>query len=183
MIRFLDFLFAAFGIIALSPLFLLICLLGFWETGSPIFIQTRVGKSKSLFQMYKFRTMRVGTKSVATHLADTSSVTPLGRILRSTKLDELPQLINVLKGEMSLVGPRPCLPNQFELIEAREQRGIFYFRPGITGLAQIRGIDMSNPAYLASVESEMLSNFNWRRYIYYIFSTFNRNALADRVRQ
>lgn len=182
MIRFLDLLFAAFGIIALSPLFLLICLLGFWETGSPIFVQARVGKSKALFKMYKFRTMRVGTKSVATHLADTSSVTPLGRILRSTKLDELPQLINVLKGEMSLVGPRPCLPNQFELIEAREQLGIFDFRPGITGLAQIRGIDMSNPAYLASVESEMLSRVGLKEYFRYIFATFNFKVLGDNTK-
>ncbi|MBN8539914.1 MAG: sugar transferase [Deltaproteobacteria bacterium] len=182
MIRILDITFATIGLIILAPLFLVIYLLGLLDTGSPLFVQTRVGKSKSLFQMYKFRTMAVCTASVATHLADSAAITPLGQILRATKLDELPQLMNVLKGEMSLVGPRPCLPNQHELIESRDRFGIFDFRPGITGLAQIKGIDMSNPTQLAEVEKTMLAGFSWRNYFYYIFATFNRNALADRVR-
>jgi len=96
------------------------------------------------------------TGSVASHLADASSITPFGRFLRRTKLDELPQLWNVLKGEMSLVGPRPCLFNQEELIAERASRGVFDARPGITGLAQVNDIDMSTPRLLAETYQKML---------------------------
>src|SRR5215469_1490888 len=107
--------------------------------GSPLFRQARVGRHQKPFVLVKFRTMKPGTASVASHLVDVTSITRWGRFLRQTKLDELPQLWNVLKGEMSLVGPRPCLFNQEELIRERAQRGVFEARPGITGLAQIRG--------------------------------------------
>ena len=93
--------------------------------------------------------MPVATQSMATHLVGASSVTKLGGFLRKTKLDELPQLINVLFGQMSLVGPRPCLFNQEELISERESRGVLDVRPGITGLAQVNEIDMSTPKLLA----------------------------------
>ena len=91
----------------------------------------------------------MGTASVASHLASATSITPFGNFLRKSKLDELPQLWNVLKGEMSLVGPRPCLFNQEELIAERDKRGVFEVRPGITGLAQVNTIDMSTPELLA----------------------------------
>ena len=104
--------------------------------------------------------MKLDTKDVATHLLDESQVTPVGTILRRTKLDELPQLWNVLKGDMSLVGPRPCLPTQKELIKARDNLRVFAVRPGITGLAQINGIDMSQPKLLAKTDARMLENLS-----------------------
>ena len=137
MIRFFDLFFSALGLLLGWPALLLIALIGMWDTGSPIFRQQRVGRFQKPFILLKFRTMRPGTASVATHLVSNSAVTPFGRFLRRTKLDELPQLWNVLKGEMSLVGPRPCLFNQHELIEARVRKGVFNARPGITGLAQV----------------------------------------------
>jgi O-antigen biosynthesis protein WbqP len=130
----------------------------------------------------KFRTMRPGTASVATHLAEASAVTPFGRFLRRTKLDELPQLWNVLKGEMSLVGPRPCLPNQEELIAERQKRGVFEVRPGITGLAQVNGIDMSEPARLAEVDERMIRTLTLKDYFRYLVLTLTGKGSGDRVR-
>jgi O-antigen biosynthesis protein WbqP len=98
-----------------------------------------------------------GTESVPTHEVSASRITPVGRFLRRAKLDELPQLWNVLKGEMSLVGPRPCLPTQVALVEARRRRGVAGLRPGITGLAQVRGIDMADPEALAEIDAEYLA--------------------------
>ena len=102
-----------------APILALLWILGWLDTGSPLFRQERVGRNQKPFTLVKFRTMRPDTASVATHLADASAVTKLGHFLRRSKLDELPQLWNVLKGEMSLVGPRPCLFSQTELIEER----------------------------------------------------------------
>jgi O-antigen biosynthesis protein WbqP len=101
--------------------------------------------------------MFAGTESVPTHEVSAVRVTPVGRFLRRTKLDELPQLWNVLKGEMSLVGPRPCMPTQATLVEARRRRGVAALRPGITGLAQVRGIDMADPEALAAIDAEYLA--------------------------
>jgi lipopolysaccharide/colanic/teichoic acid biosynthesis glycosyltransferase len=129
----------------------------------------------------KFRTMKPETAHVASHLADASAVTPLGRFLRRTKLDELPQLWNVLKGEMSLVGPRPCLFNQQELIDAREQLGVFAARPGITGLAQVNEIDMSTPELLAQTDARMLSSLGIRNYFAYILMTVTGKGSGDRI--
>ncbi|MDO9869625.1 sugar transferase [Glaesserella parasuis] len=125
MIRILDFLFSILGLVFTFPILVIVTILGYFDTGSPIFIQERVGKNKKPFKLIKFRTMNVNTASVASHLAGSSSITKLGRFLRKTKIDELPQLINVLKGEMSLVGPRPNLFNQKELIQ--EMWGTDYF--------------------------------------------------------
>ena len=109
-IRLLDFVFSLLGLVCGSPVLLAIYLVGLSDTGSPLFRQERVGRNKKPFVLVKFRTMSVDTASMASHLASTSSITQLGGFLRKTKLDELPQLWNVLKGEMSLVGPRPvCL--------------------------------------------------------------------------
>ena len=125
--------------------------------------------------------MRVGTASVATHLSSKNSITFLGKILRKTKLDELPQLWNVIIGDMSIVGPRPCLINQEELIKEREKLGIFNVLPGVTGLAQIKGIDMQYPKLLAQTDFEMIINMNFKNYIKYIILTVAGLGFGDRV--
>jgi lipopolysaccharide/colanic/teichoic acid biosynthesis glycosyltransferase len=182
MIRLFDLILAVCGFLVGMPLLLLLGVIGWMDTGSPLFRQTRVGRGQQPFVLVKFRTMRVGTASVATHLADASAVTPFGRFLRKTKLDELPQLWNVLKGEMSLVGPRPCLFNQEELIRERAARGVFAARPGITGLAQLQGIDMSCPALLAETDAALLVSLTLRDYFRYILLTALGKGMGDRVR-
>lgn len=176
MIRFFDIFFSALGLLLGLPLLLLLALLGLFDTGSPLFRQVRVGRNQEPFTLVKFRTMRLDTASVATHLASASSITKFGHFLRRTKLDELPQLWNVLKGEMSLVGPRPGLFNQQDLTQARVQRGVYASRPGITGLAQVRGIDMSTPELLAKIDREMLDTLDVVAYFKYIFLTVAQRA-------
>lgn len=127
------------------------------SAGPGIFAQERVGKDGALFTCYKFRTMVVGTKQAGTHEVASASVTNVGNFLRKTKIDELPQILNILKNEMSLVGPRPCLPVQKELISARKKRGVLKIKGGITGWAQIAGIDMSDPIQLARIDAEYLA--------------------------
>lgn len=183
MIRFFDFTFSFFGIIILSPVIVILYIIGLFDTGSPIFRQERVGKNKKGFMLYKFRTMNLETLSVATHLAGKNAVTPFGSFLRKTKLDELPQLINVLKGEMSLVGARPCLFNQEELIHEREVKGVYNFLPGITGLAQINAIDMSTPQKLAEVDQKMYQTLNLSNYFKYIFLTISGSGQGDRIKR
>ena len=181
-IRLMDFFLALVGLVVTLPLLLLIIILGVLDTGSPIFTQQRVGRHKKPFTLVKFRTMRLDTAHVATHLANRSSITPLGNFLRRTKLDELPQLWNVLKGEMSLVGPRPCLLSQKELIEAREEHGVFRVRPGITGLAQVSDIDMSTPVLLAETDKKMIDKLSVITYWRYILMTITGKGRGDRVK-
>jgi lipopolysaccharide/colanic/teichoic acid biosynthesis glycosyltransferase len=181
MLRLLDFVFAVLGLVVASPLLIILTIAGWFDTGSPLFRQKRVGRFQNPFTLLKFRTMKPETAHVASHLADASAVTPLGRFLRRTKLDELPQLWNVLKGEMSLVGPRPCLFNQQELIDAREQLGVFAARPGITGLAQVNEIDMSTPELLAQTDARMLSSLGIRNYFAYILMTVTGKGSGDRI--
>jgi lipopolysaccharide/colanic/teichoic acid biosynthesis glycosyltransferase len=180
-LRFFDIVLSAVGLILASPLLLIVTIAGLFDTGSPFFRQTRVGRNKMPFTLVKFRTMRPGTADVATHLADASAVTAFGKFLRRTKLDELPQLWNVLKDEMSLVGPRPCLLAQQELIEARERLGVFEARPGITGLAQVNDIDMSTPQLLAETDARMLASLGAKDYFRYIFMTITGKGSGDRV--
>ena len=180
--RIFDFLLSFFGLIFTSPLFLVIYCLGHFDTGEPIFRQERVGRDLRPFAMLKFRTMQADTLSVASHLVDISAITPLGTFLRRTKLDELPQLWNVLKGEMSLVGPRPCLFNQTELINERALLGVFSVRPGITGLAQVNNIDMSTPKLLAETDARMLRELTLSGYFKYIFMTVSGRGLGDAIK-
>ena len=126
------------------------------DPGPVFFVQDRIGRNKRKFRCYQLRTMRPGTPVGASHLVGDAQVTHVGRMLRRTKLDELPQLLNVLRGEMSIVGPRPGLPIQAELIEARDARGVYSVRPGITGLAQIGGVDMSDPERLAKIDRQYI---------------------------
>lgn len=182
MMRALDVVFALMGLIVTAPLFLVLAVVGLLDTGSPIFRQVRVGRRQQPFTLWKFRTMRPDTASVATHLADASAITPFGRFLRRTKLDELPQLWNVLKGEMSLVGPRPCLFNQEALMVERAELGVFDVRPGITGLAQVQGIDMSTPRLLAETDAQMMKTLTLFNYFKYILLTVLGKGAGDRVK-
>lgn len=182
MIRVLDFLAALFGLLLLWPVLLIVTIIGMFDTGSPIFVQTRVGRNKKPFKLIKFRTMSVETKSVASHLASNASITKLGNFLRKTKIDELPQLINVVKGEMSLVGPRPNLFNQEELIKERDALGVYDVLPGVTGLAQVQNIDMSTPALLAKTDKQMIDNLNLKDYFKYIIMTATGSGSGDAVK-
>jgi lipopolysaccharide/colanic/teichoic acid biosynthesis glycosyltransferase len=181
MIRLLDFCFACVGLTIGFPVLLILTLIGFFDTGSPIFRQERVGRDKQPFTLVKFRTMKLDTASVASHLASASAITPFGHFLRRTKLDELPQLWNVLKGEMSLVGPRPGLFNQEELTAARDLEDVFAVRPGITGLAQVNEIDMSTPELLARTDAEMIRTMSLVNYFRYILMTVTGSGSGDRV--
>ncbi len=181
MIRTLDLLFSLLGLVFGFPVLLVLYVIGLFDTGSPVFRQERVGRYKKPFTLVKFRTMSVNTASVASHLASSSSITKFGHFLRRTKLDELPQLWNVLKGEMSLVGPRPCLFNQEELIQQREQRCVLAARPGVTGLAQVNDIDMSTPKLLAETDAKMLANLTVSAYFKYIFMTVSGKGSGDRI--
>ena len=181
MTRFIDLILAAFGLLLGSPLLVTIFIFGLFDTGNPLFFQQRVGRFRKAFTLVKFRTMALDTASVGTHLVDSGSVTKLGKFLRASKLDELPQLWNVLKGEMSLVGPRPCLFNQEMLIDERGSRDVFSVRPGITGLAQINGIDMSDPVKLAKWDARMIRTMNTKNYFKYILLTFIGRGIGDRI--
>jgi len=181
MIRIFDVLFSFFGLFILSPIFLLLLIIGLFDTGSPLFRQERVGKNQKPFQLLKFRSMHINAPSVATHLVSVHSITTFGRFLRKSKLDELPQLWNVFVGDMSLVGPRPNLFNQIELIEERGKRGVYSIRPGITGLAQINKIDMSTPQLLAETDAKMIKHLNVWNYFKYIFLTVFGKGFGDRV--
>jgi O-antigen biosynthesis protein WbqP len=181
MTRIFDILFSLLGLLFLSPILLVLIVTGYFDTRSPIFRQERVGKRMKQFNLVKFRSMYLNAPSVATHLASTSSITPFGRFLRKSKLDELPQLWNVFVGDMSLVGPRPNLFNQEELIKERDLRGVYSVRPGITGLAQINKIDMSTPQLLAETDSKMIKELNLLGYFKYILLTVFGKGFGDRV--
>ena len=145
--------------VAAAPVALPLCLvmlvaIRLESPGSPLLVQRRVGRDGREFRMLKLRTMYANTANVPSHEVGAARITRLGRILRKLKLDELPQIANVLAGSMSLIGPRPCLPTQCELIEARRVRGVLRYTPGITGPAQLMGVDMSEPVRLAEIEAE-----------------------------
>ncbi len=171
MIRCFDFLFSLLGLIFLSPLLFFVFFIGLFENGSPLFLQKRIGYNFKSFLLIKFRTMPVGVRSAGTHLIKDIQLSSFGYFLRRTKIDEIPQLLNVLFGKMSLVGPRPCLFNQRKLISERNKRGVFKVRPGITGLAQISDVNMKTPTLLAKTDQKMIEEMNLYNYFYYIFKT------------
>ena len=181
MIRIFDLIFSFLGLVILAPLGGILFLVGWLDTRSPIFRHERVGRHQKAFNLVKLRTMRLGTASVGSHLADANAITRWGHFLRRTKLDELPQLWNVFKGEMSLVGPRPCLFNQTELIRERELRSVFSVRPGITGLAQVSRIDMSKPKFLAETDALMIKELTVAAYFKYIFMTIAGKGSGDMI--
>lgn len=161
--RFLDILFSLIGLIILAiPMLIIALLIKIDDKGPAIFVQKRFGKDKKFFSFYKFRSMKTNAPDVPTHLFKNPEqyLTRLGKILRKTSLDELPQLINILKGDMSIIGPRPALWNQDDLIEERDKYGANSLRPGLTGLAQISGrdeLDIEEKALLDGKYTENLS--------------------------
>ena len=171
MIRIFDIFFSLLGLFFLSPILVIIFVIGWFDNGSPLFTQERIGQYQRSFILFKLRSMPINTLSVATHLARDTNISQFGSFLRKTKLDEIPQLYNVLIGDMSLVGPRPCLLNQKRLIGERKKRGIFKVKPGITGLAQVSGITMKNPKLLAITDLKMIRQSSLSYYFYYIFKT------------
>lgn len=181
MLRTLDLIASMVGILLTAPLLLVLYIICLFDTGSPIFKQERVGRNLKPFTLIKFRTMALGTTSVATHLVNASSITRFGSFLRKTKLDELPQLYNVIRGDMSLVGPRPGLYNQEALTSARQAYDVYSVRPGITGLAQVNAIDMSTPELLAKTDKEMIDKLNLANYLTYICQTIMGCGRGDRV--
>lgn len=163
--RVLDFLLALAAFIVLLPLFIIIiCWIKMDSKGPVLFKQKRVGIHKSYFYICKFRTMRVDTPmDMPTHMLENPQkyITHAGKLLRKTSLDELPQIWNILKGDMSLVGPRPALWNQFELIEEREKYGANDILPGLTGLAQINGRDELEISEKARIDGEYVKEMSF----------------------
>ncbi|EGW0196232.1 sugar transferase [Enterococcus faecium] len=160
--RGIDLLLSLAGIIVLSPILLILSLaIKIDSKGPVIFKQKRVGKNKTHFYIYKFRTMKVDTpKETPTHLLSNPDffITRVGKFLRKTSLDELPQLFNILKGDMAVIGPRPALWNQYDLIEERDKYHANDIRPGLTGLAQISGRDELEIEYKARLDGQYTSN-------------------------
>ena len=172
--RLFDFVMSLIGIIVLSPIILIVALaVKLTSPGPMLFKQRRIGKNNDEFQIYKFRTMRIDTPNVPTHLIENQEqwITPVGKFLRKTSLDELPQLFNILKGEMSIVGPRPALYNQIDLKEMRTEAGVHKLVPGLTGCAQINGRDEIPLSLKVKLDKEYLEKKNFLFDIKIIFMT------------
>lgn len=155
--RVLDFIISLFALIILSPLFLIVSVCILISDGSPVFFrQKRVGKNNELFEIYKFRTMKRGTENVASNdLSDANvKITKFGKVLRATSIDELPQFLNILNGTMSLIGPRPLIPEETEIRELRQKYNVYSVRPGITGWAQVNGRDNVSAEKKALLDKE-----------------------------
>ncbi|NGO52218.1 sugar transferase [Allomesorhizobium camelthorni] len=181
--RAFDIVLAAIGLVVAAPLFLAaVILIRLTSPGPAIFRQIRVGLDEKPFTCLKLRTMYCETGNVPTHEAGASSITPVGKLLRRFKFDELPQLWNVLMGDMSFVGPRPCLPSQTTLIAARRAYGLYAICPGITGVAQVAGVDMSEPEKLAVLDAVYLRDMSLAADIRLILATALGSGQGDQVR-
>ena len=185
--RVIDVGLALLGLIILSPLFLIIILaIKLDSVGPVLFKQRRVGKNKMVFKIYKFRTMKIDTPSNApTHLLENPDffITKVGKFLRKTSLDELPQLINIVKGEMSIIGPRPALWNQYDLTIERDKYGANDVRPGLTGLAQISGRDELPIKKKARLDGEYIQKmsflFDVKCFLGTIVSVLKKEGLVE----
>lgn len=181
--RLFDLVASICGLVLLSPALLWIAFeVRRSSPGGAIFAQDRVGRHERVFRCYKFRTMYAAAPNAGSHEVTASWITPLGTKLRRYKLDELPQLWNVLVGDMSLVGPRPCLPTQTEVIHARRAADVFSVRPGITGSAQLAGIDMSTPERLAEADRRYVETCSLAGDLRIILATVRGHGAGDAVR-
>jgi O-antigen biosynthesis protein WbqP len=173
---------SAAGLVILSPLLLLVALaVAVTSRGGIFFVHPRVGRFERTFVCYKFRTMAAHAPVAGSHEVSSRWITPVGRFLRARKIDELPQLYNVLRGEMSLVGPRPCLPSQDEVIAARRKRDVFTVRPGIAGPAQLASIDMSTPEKLAEADAAYIARRDFLGDLRIIAATIRGRGAGDAV--
>ncbi|EJT6167529.1 sugar transferase [Clostridium perfringens] len=182
--RVFDFSMSLIAIVVFSPIILIISLLVKLTSKGPVFFkQRRIGKNNEEFNILKFRSMRIDTPNVATHLLKDPSVfiTPLGKFLRKTSLDELPQLINILKGEMSIVGPRPALYNQYDLIDMRTEVGVHKLVPGLTGWAQVNGRDEISLEEKVALDKEYMNMQSFWMDIKIIFMTAFKVAKSEGV--
>lgn len=183
--RIIDFILSLIGLIILSPIFLILAIIIKLDSKGPVlFKQKRVGKNKKYFYILKFRTMRTDTpKDMPTHMLENPDVfiTKVGKFLRKTSLDELPQIINILKGEMSIIGPRPALWNQYDLIEERDKYGANDITPGLTGWAQINGRDELPIGVKAKYDGEYVERMSLRMDIKCFFSTIVSVLKSDGV--
>ena len=185
--RIIDFIMSLCGLIILSPVFLILCIwIKFDSKGPILFKQKRVGIHKSYFNILKFRTMYIDTpKEVPTHLLSNPEqyITKVGKFLRKTSLDELPQVFNILKGDMSVIGPRPALWNQYDLIEERDKYGANDIKPGLTGWAQINGRDELEIEVKAKLDGEYVKKmslwFDIKCFIGTIFSVLNSDGVVE----
>ena len=184
--RIFDFLMSLIAIIILSPVILIVALaVKFTSPGPILFKQRRIGKDNVEFEIYKFRTMRIDTPNVPTHLLENPEqwITPVGKFLRKTSLDELPQLFNILKGEMSIVGPRPALYNQSDLRDMRTAVGVHKLIPGLTGWAQINGRDEIPLSLKVRLDKEYLDRKSFLFDIKIIFMTVLSVIKSDGVQE
>jgi lipopolysaccharide/colanic/teichoic acid biosynthesis glycosyltransferase len=182
--RTIDLLFAlSVAVLFWWGLMLIWALIRLQSPGPGIFAQERIGRDGRCFTCYKFRTMRMGTVQAGTHEVSAQAVMPFGRFLRKTKLDELPQIWNILCNDISLIGPRPCLPVQIKLIEARRARGVLGLKPGISGLAQINGIDMSDPEKLARWDARYMALRSLLLDLRIIIATATGRGQGDKVQK
>ena len=174
--RVLDFFMSLLGIVVLSPIFLILAIIIKLTSPGPIlFKQKRVGKNKSHFNILKFRTMRTDTpKDCPTHLLSNPDqyITKIGKFMRKTSLDELPQLFNILKGDMAIIGPRPALWNQYDLIEERDKYKANDIKPGLTGWAQINGRDELEIPVKAKLDGEYVKKYGFTMDVRCFFGTF-----------
>lgn len=185
--RFFDIVLSLGAIVALSPVLLVLAVMIKLDSKGPVlFRQKRVGKNKTHFEILKFRTMYADVpKDVPTHLlADPESkITKIGRFLRKSSLDELPQIFNIFKGEMSIIGPRPALWNQFDLIEERDKYGANDVRPGLTGLAQIMGRDELPIDVKAKYDGDYVKNITFANDVKIFFKTISSVVSADGIKE
>lgn len=180
--RFFDIFCSLLAIIVFSPIYIIISILIKCTSKGPIlFKQKRIGKNKKYFYIYKFRTMKVDTpKDVATHLLDNpdAHITKIGKILRKTSLDEIPQAFNILFGKMSIIGPRPALWNQYDLIEERDKYNVHVLKPGLSGWAQCNGRDTISIEKKAELDGVYIKKFNFWFDIKILFKTIAQVFVA-----
>lgn len=181
--RLFDIFSSLFAIIIFSPILILVSVAIKLESKGPIiFKQDRPGINNKLFKIYKFRSMKVDTPNVATDLLDPADfITKSGKIIRKTSLDELPQLFNILRGDMTVVGPRPALYNQYELIKKRTEVNVHKIKPGLTGLAQVMGRDDNSDDQKVQYDKYYLENQSFKLDMYIIYKTIKNTISSEGV--